>query len=198
MGRMFGRDGMRGIAVTELTCELALQIGRAAAVVLAAHNTEKTKILIGMDTRSSSDSIAAALCAGICSAGADAELIGEVPTPALAWLTKESGANGGRHLHDRDDVGVCQRAHDLGDVAARGKRPGRAMRDALAAQRATCRLDVQAVLRGCTEMNCKLILTSPCFELWVAMHFEEYRKVDMLEYVREYVYEVYYIHTDSS
>ena len=95
MGRMFGRDGMRGIAVTELTCELALQIGRAAAVVLAAHNTEKTKILIGMDTRSSSDSIAAALCAGICSAGADAELIGEVPTPALAWLTKESGANGG-------------------------------------------------------------------------------------------------------
>ncbi len=58
--------------------------------------------------------------------------------------------------------------------------------------------DVQAVLRGCSEMNCKLILTSPCFELWVAMHFEEYRKVDMLEYVREYVYEVYYIHTDSS
>lgn len=95
MGRMFGRDGMRGIAVTELTCELALQIGRAAAVVLAGHNSEKTRILIGMDTRSSSDSIAAALCAGICSAGADAELIGEVPTPALAWLVKESGANGG-------------------------------------------------------------------------------------------------------
>ena len=95
MGRLFGRDGMRGIAVTELTCELALQIGRAAAVVLAGHNTDNTRILIGMDTRSSSDSIAAALCAGICSAGADAELIGEVPTPALAWLTKESSANGG-------------------------------------------------------------------------------------------------------
>lgn len=95
MGRMFGRDGMRGIAVTELTCELALQIGRAAAVVLAGHNTEKTQILIGMDTRSSSDSIAASLCAGICSAGADAELIGEVPTPAFAWLVKEVGANGG-------------------------------------------------------------------------------------------------------
>lgn len=95
MGRLFGRDGMRGIAVTELTCELALQIGRAAAVVLAGHNAEKTRILIGMDTRSSSDSIAAALCAGICSAGADAELIGEVPTPALAWLVKEIGASGG-------------------------------------------------------------------------------------------------------
>ena len=95
MGRMFGRDGMRAIAVTELTCELALQIGRAAAVVLAKQNSEKTKILIGMDTRSSSDSIAAALCSGICSAGADAELIGAVPTPALAWLVKEHGANGG-------------------------------------------------------------------------------------------------------
>lgn len=95
MGRLFGRDGMRGIAVTELTCELALQIGRAAAVVLAGHNSETTRILIGTDTRSSSDSIAAALCSGICSAGADAELIGEVPTPALAWLVKERGANGG-------------------------------------------------------------------------------------------------------
>jgi phosphoglucosamine mutase len=92
---MFGRDGMRAIAVTELTCELALQIGRAAAVVLAAHNSEKTRILVGMDTRSSSDSIAAALCSGICSAGADAELVGEVPTPALAWLVREQGANGG-------------------------------------------------------------------------------------------------------
>lgn len=95
MGRLFGRDGMRGIAVTELTCELALQIGRAAAVVLGGNNAEGTRILIGMDTRSSSDSIAAALCAGICSAGADAELIGKVPTPALAWLVRENGASGG-------------------------------------------------------------------------------------------------------
>lgn len=95
MGRMFGKDGMRGIAVTELTCELAMQIGRAAAAVLAGRSDGSTKLLIGKDTRSSSDAIAAALCAGICSAGADAELLGEVPTPALARLVKERGANGG-------------------------------------------------------------------------------------------------------
>lgn len=95
MGRMFGKDGMRGLAVTELTCELALQIGRAAAAVFAGHNNEKPKILVGKDTRSSSDAVAAALCAGICSAGADAELLGEVPTPALAWLVKDKDASGG-------------------------------------------------------------------------------------------------------
>lgn len=95
MGRMFGKDGMRGIAVTELSCELAMQIGRAAAVVLAAPKDGRTKILIGKDVRSSSDALEAALCAGICSSGANAELVGEVPTPALAWLVKQRGANGG-------------------------------------------------------------------------------------------------------
>ena len=89
MGRMFGKDGMRGIAVTEITCELALQTGRAAAAVLAERSGGKVKIFIGKDTRSSSDAIAAALCAGICSAGADAVLLGEVPTPALAWYVRE-------------------------------------------------------------------------------------------------------------
>lgn len=95
MGRMFGKDGMRGLAVTEITCELALQTGRAAAVVLAGHSGDRTKIVIGKDTRSSSDAIASALCAGICSAGADAVLVGEVPTPALTRYIKEHGANGG-------------------------------------------------------------------------------------------------------
>ena len=62
------------------------------------------KIFIGKDTRSSSDAIAAALCAGICSAGADAVLLGEVPTPALAWYVREKGASGGimvtaSHIH---------------------------------------------------------------------------------------------------
>ena len=95
MGRLFGKSGMRGIAVTELTCELAMQVGRAAAKVLASHKEGGTKLLIGKDIRSSSDTIEAALCAGICSAGADAELLGEIPTPALAWHIKQRKAQGG-------------------------------------------------------------------------------------------------------
>ena len=76
MSRIFGKNGMRGLAVTELTCELAMQIGRAAASVLAAHKEKNSKILIGKYMRSSSDTIEAALCAGICSAGVDADLLG--------------------------------------------------------------------------------------------------------------------------
>ncbi len=95
MGRLFGTDGARGIAITELTCELAMQIGRAAALVLTKHTSHRPKILIGKDTRISSDILEAALCAGICSVGADAEMIGVVPTPAVAYLVKKSGADAG-------------------------------------------------------------------------------------------------------
>lgn len=95
MGRIFGKNGMRGIAVTEITCELVMQIGRAAAKVLASHKEKSAKILIGKDMRSSSDTIEAALCAGICSMGADAELLGEIPVPALAWQIKQREACGG-------------------------------------------------------------------------------------------------------
>lgn len=95
MGRIFGKNGMRGIAVTELTCELAMQIGRAAARIFESPKDEQTKILIGKDMRNSADTIEAALCAGICSAGADAELLGEIPTPALSWHIKRREARGG-------------------------------------------------------------------------------------------------------
>ena len=60
MGRLFGTDGARGIAVTELTCELAMQIGRAAAIVLTKKMSHKPKIFIGKDTRISSDILEAA------------------------------------------------------------------------------------------------------------------------------------------
>lgn len=95
MGRLFGTDGARGIAITELTCELAMQIGRAAALVLTKKTSRKAKILIGKDTRISSDILEAALCAGICSVGADAEILGVVPTPAVAYLVKERKADAG-------------------------------------------------------------------------------------------------------
>ncbi|MCM1529273.1 MAG: phosphoglucosamine mutase [Alistipes sp.] len=95
MSRLFGKDGMRGLAVTELTCELAMETGRAAAMVLANPKAGKTKIIVGKDCRNSSDTLEAALCAGICSAGADAVLAGVVPTSALAWQIKEQNVHGG-------------------------------------------------------------------------------------------------------
>lgn len=95
MGRLFGTDGARGVAITELTCELAMQIGRAAAIVLTREAKHTAKIFIGKDTRISSDVLEAALCAGICSVGARAVKLGVVPTPAVAYLVHAKGADAG-------------------------------------------------------------------------------------------------------
>ncbi len=95
MGRLFGTDGARGVAITELTCELAMQIGRAAALVLTKECKHSAKIFIGKDTRISSDILEAALCAGICSVGAQAVKLGVVPTPAVAYLVRAKGADAG-------------------------------------------------------------------------------------------------------
>lgn len=95
MGRLFGTDGARGVAITELTCETAMQIGRAAATVLTKHTDHKAKILVGKDTRISSDVLESALAAGICSVGADVEILGVVPTPAVAYLVTKYNADAG-------------------------------------------------------------------------------------------------------
>lgn len=97
MGRLFGTDGARGVAITELTCETAMQIGRAAAQVLTKHKNHegKAKILIGKDTRISSDVLEAALIAGIASVGVDVQLLGVVPTPAVAYLVTSHNADAG-------------------------------------------------------------------------------------------------------
>ncbi|WAM34085.1 phosphoglucosamine mutase [Caldicellulosiruptor morganii] len=87
MGRLFGTDGVRGIANKELTCELAFDLGRAGAYVLT-QTRQKPKILIGKDTRISCDMLEAALCAGLTSVGADVYLAGVVTTPAIAHLVK--------------------------------------------------------------------------------------------------------------
>jgi phosphoglucosamine mutase len=71
LGRLFGTDGARGVANTELTCELCMEIGRAAAMVLADAENKKPKVLIGMDTRASSQMLESAITAGLCSVGAD-------------------------------------------------------------------------------------------------------------------------------
>lgn len=95
MGRLFGTDGARGVANTELTCELAIAIGRAAAAVLTEETHHRPYILIGKDTRISSDMLEAALTAGICSIGADAVPLGVVPTPAVACLVRRYKADAG-------------------------------------------------------------------------------------------------------
>lgn len=95
MGRLFGTDGARGIANTELNCELAMNIGRAAAMVLAEKNSGKPTVLIGKDTRLSSDMLEGALTAGLCSVGADVMSLGVVPTPAVAYLVKKYNADAG-------------------------------------------------------------------------------------------------------
>ncbi len=93
MSRLFGTDGVRGIANSELTPELAFRLGEAAGAFLA--DGRRGSIVVGKDTRISGDMLEAALVAGICSAGCDALLAGIVPTPAVAFLTRELGADGG-------------------------------------------------------------------------------------------------------
>ncbi|MBQ6624751.1 MAG: hypothetical protein IIX39_02915, partial [Clostridia bacterium] len=96
MGRLFGTDGARGVANTELSCELAMQIGRAAATVLTKDcKNERPKVMIGMDTRISSEMLEAAITAGLCSVGADVLLLGVVPTPAVAFLVKKYNYDAG-------------------------------------------------------------------------------------------------------
>lgn len=89
MGGLFGTDGVRGVANTELTPEMAFDLGRAGSQVLSRHNAEqRPRILVGKDTRISGDMLEAALMAGICSTGADVLSVGVIPTPAVAYLTK--------------------------------------------------------------------------------------------------------------
>lgn len=95
MGRLFGTDGVRGIANQELTCELAMGIGRAAALVLAKGGCRRPVFVIGADTRISSDMLGAALTAGLCSVGADVIQLGVIPTPAVAFLVGKYKADAG-------------------------------------------------------------------------------------------------------
>lgn len=94
MGRMFGTDGVRGIANTELTASLAYNLGRAGAFVLSDVKN-KPIILVGKDTRVSGDMLESALIAGICSVGAKVICVGVVPTPAIAYLTRYYNADAG-------------------------------------------------------------------------------------------------------
>ncbi|MDE6815774.1 MAG: phosphoglucosamine mutase [Lachnospiraceae bacterium] len=95
MARLFGTDGVRGVANDELTPLLAMQLGQAGAFVLTKENEHKPTIMVGCDTRISGDMLANALMAGICSVGANAVYVGVLPTPAVAYLARKYKVDAG-------------------------------------------------------------------------------------------------------
>lgn len=95
MARLFGTDGVRGVANEELTPLLAMQLGQAGAYVLTKEKSHKPTIMVGCDTRISGDMLANALMAGVCSVGANAVYVGVVPTPAVAYLTRKYKVDAG-------------------------------------------------------------------------------------------------------
>ena len=96
MGKLFGTDGIRGVANKDLTAELAFKTGQSGAYVLTKETKHKRpRILIGKDTRQSGDMLEAALTAGLCSMGAKVIPLGIIPTPAVAYLTRLYHADAG-------------------------------------------------------------------------------------------------------
>ena len=96
MGRLFGTDGVRGVAnVQPMTAEMALEIGRATAYVCKRHPKQRHTIVIGKDTRVSGYMLETALTAGICSMGVDVLLVGPMPTPGIAFITRSMRADAG-------------------------------------------------------------------------------------------------------
>ena len=95
MGRLFGTDGVRGVANSELSCTRAFEIGRAAATVLTEGCRRRPIFVVGGDTRVSTGMLSSAVCAGLCSVGADVIDLGVVPTPAVAYLIGKLKADAG-------------------------------------------------------------------------------------------------------
>ena len=97
MGKLFGTDGIRGVVNAGLDADLAYKVGLAAAIVLAKDkkNGEKPLVTIGKDTRISGDLLKGSLIAGLCTAGADVLDLGTLPTPGVAWVTVDAGADAG-------------------------------------------------------------------------------------------------------
>lgn len=96
MGRLFGTDGVRGLANRDITAELAVDLAVSAAHVLAdvgAFEGHRPRAIVGRDTRASGEFLEAAVVAGLASAGVDVTVVGVLPTPAIAWLTAQSGAD---------------------------------------------------------------------------------------------------------
>jgi phosphoglucosamine mutase len=104
MGRLFGTDGVRGVANRDLTAELALALGSAAALRLASAGSSRRRVaVVGRDPRASSEMLEAAVIAGLTSEGVDALRVGILPTPAVAYLT---------HAYDADFGVMISASHN--------------------------------------------------------------------------------------
>lgn len=95
MGKLFGTDGIRGVVGENLTAEMAFRVGQAVATVLKEDKGSRPMVVIGKDTRISSDMLESALAAGICSVGGDVKPVGTIPTPAVAYLAAREKADAG-------------------------------------------------------------------------------------------------------
>ncbi|MGI5888683.1 MAG: phosphoglucosamine mutase [Oscillospiraceae bacterium] len=95
MPDLFGTDGVRGVANTELTCTMAMEIGAAAATALIEEKEGRGFVIIGRDTRASGQMLESAITAGLCSAGMDVGLLDVIPTPAVAYLVRKYDADAG-------------------------------------------------------------------------------------------------------
>lgn len=95
MGKLFGTDGIRGVVGENLTAEMAYRVGQSVATVLKEDKGSRPVIIIGKDTRISSDMLEAALIAGVCSVGGNVLPVGAIPTPAVAYLTGMQKADAG-------------------------------------------------------------------------------------------------------
>lgn len=149
--RLFGTDGVRGLANRELPPELAMRLGRAAARVAARRNGERATLLVAKDTRVSCDLLEAAVTAGVCSAGADVLAAGVLPSPAVSHLAGVLGLDGGlmvsashnpyeyngikvfgrggAKLSDAEEAQIeAELQHDNGDNLASGPEVGRVRR----------------------------------------------------------------------
>jgi phosphoglucosamine mutase len=96
MGKLFGTDGIRGVANEyPMTSEMAMKVGKAVASIFKEHNKDRSKIVIGKDTRISGDMLEHAIASGVCAMGVDVYLAGILPTPGIAYLAASTGANAG-------------------------------------------------------------------------------------------------------
>lgn len=95
MGKLFGTDGIRGVVGENLTAEQAFRVGQAVGVTLMEETGRRPVVVIGKDTRISSDMLESALMAGLCSVGCDVKPVGTVPTPAVAYLALQEKADAG-------------------------------------------------------------------------------------------------------
>ena len=95
MGKLFGTDGVRGVVGQEITCELAMELGKAAAQVLEDSGKHTPLVILGRDTRLSGEMLGAAFSAGVCAAGANVLDLGVISTPAVAYLVQKYNADAG-------------------------------------------------------------------------------------------------------